>query len=126
MAYRKPHTIAMAAHVANLPGLDVLSGARYIVAEPSIVRSRQYRWERHPLDRTRRGCRRSPSACASACRLHPHRTQHTMTSAPARPAKRRNHCTVLEHALAHLNPWAGGYGWWVSILMALGQRLPWP
>ncbi len=50
VAYRKPHTIAMAAHVANLPGLDVLSGARYIVAEPSIVRSRQYRWERHPLD----------------------------------------------------------------------------
>jgi hypothetical protein len=125
VAYRKPRTIAMAAHAANLPGLDVLSGARYIVAEPSIVRNRQYRWERHPLD-------------VDPPRLPLEIAERLRKRAPAAPAptQRASLCAsptgeapplhVLDHALAHMDAWDGPYAWWVSILMALHSAYPDP
>lgn len=123
VAYRKPHTIDLAAHVANLPGLDVISGARYIVAAPSVIEGRQYRWERHPLDVdpprlpleiAERLRKRAPVAPAPSLRT-------TSASTPAGDAPPLH---VLEHALAHLDPWSFTYDTWVGILMSLHSAYP--
>lgn len=126
VAYQKPPSIDFVAHVGGMAGLDVLSGARYIVAEPSTVGGRQYRWERHPLDVDPP---RLPLEIAERLRKRPApapasttpRAPSASTTAGDAPALH-----VLEHALAHLDPWAGPYDWWVSILMSLHSAYPGP
>ena len=48
--YQKPHGLALAGKVPGVPGVDVLSGDKYIVAAPSTIDGKPYTWERDPLD----------------------------------------------------------------------------
>ncbi len=125
VAYQKPPSIDFVAHVGGMAGLDVLSGARYIVAEPSTVNGRSYRWERHPLDVDPP---RLPLEIAERLRKRPTPPPTSTTRAPSAstPAGDAPPLHVLEHALAHLDAWAGPYDWWVSILMSLHSAYPGP
>jgi hypothetical protein len=124
VAYRKPHTIDLVGKLGGMDGLDVLSGARYIVAEPSIVNGRQYRWERHPLDMDPP---RLPLEIAERLRKRaappPASTAQRAASAST-PAVDAPPLHVLEHALAHMDAWGGGYNWWLHILMGLHSAYP--
>lgn len=123
--YQKPRNLAFVAHVPGVPGLDVLTGDRYIVAAPSIVDGRRYQWERDPLDvdparipldLAERLTKRSPAA--------PQPAQDGPRAAQPAPRGNVPPFHVLEHALAHLDPWAGDYSWWLSCLMALHSAYP--
>ena len=122
VVYMKPPSMAFETHLADLPGIDVLSGGRYIVASPSVVEGKSYRWERDLLDVEPE---RLPLAVAE--RLQ----KRTPPPLPARPAASNSTPApgapalhVIEHALAHLDPWRGDYAWWLSILMALHSAYP--
>lgn len=123
--YQKPHGWPLAGKVANVPGVDVLSGDKYIVAAPSVIDGKRYTWERDPLDvdparipldLAERLTKRSPAARTDA---------HNGPTA-AQPAPRGNvpPFHVLEHALAHLDPWSFGYDTWLACLMALHSAYP--
>lgn len=117
VVYHKPR-VALVARLPNMPGLDVLSGARYIVAEPSTVNGRQYRWERHPLDIDPV---RLPMEVVDRLRKPRQRTSSTTTAKDTPPSLR-----LLEDALMHLDPWSNEYDWWVSILMGIHNADPGP
>lgn len=120
--YQKPPSMAFETHLADLPGIDVLSGGRYIVASPSVVEGKPYRWERDLLDVEPE---RLPLAVAERLQkriappLPARPAASNGTPAPGAPALH-----VIEHALAHLDPWRGDYAWWLSILMALHSAYP--
>lgn len=125
VVYRKPPSHELEAHVSDLPGIDVLSGAKYIVAAPSVVEGKLYRWERDlldveparlPLAIVERLAKRLPLVSQET---HASAGRAPSASAPAAPALH-----VVEHALAHLDPWRGDYGWWLAILMALHSAYP--
>ncbi len=108
-----------------MPGVDVLSGDRYIVAAPSTVNGKSYAWQRDPLDVDPA---RIPLELAERLRKHTPaaRTdaQNSPTAAHGGPRGNVPPLHVLEHALAHLDPWAGDYSWWLSIGMALHSAYP--
>lgn len=122
VVYMKPPSMAFETHLADLPGIDVLSGGRYIVASPSVVEGKSYRWERDLLDVEPE---RLPLAVAERLQkriappLPARPAASNGTPAPGAPALH-----VIEHALAHLDPWRGDYAWWLSILMALHSAYP--
>ena len=116
--YQKPHGLALAGKVPGVPGVDVLSGDKYIVAAPSTIDGKPYTWERDPLDvdparipldLAERLTKRSPAAPTDA--------QDGPTAAqPAQPG--RYDLQDLQAMLAKLNPWQDGYTWWLSTMMA--------
>lgn len=122
-----PINASLAGNVSGMPGLDILSGARYIVAAPSIVAGRSYRWERHPLDvepprlplhlierllRTRPAAARPTGGQTRAC-------QQDTSPAPDAPP-----LAELADALKHIPPWDGDYNWWLHLLFALHSAYP--
>ena len=122
--YQKPHGWQLAGAIPNVAGVDVLSGDRYIVAAPSVIDGKRYTWERDPLDvdparipldLAERLTKRSAAARTDAQRP---------PAAHSGPRGNVPPFHVLEHALAHLDPWAGGYDWWLSIGMALHSAYP--
>ena len=122
--YQKPRSLAFVAHVPGVPGLDVLTGDRYIVAAPSTIDGKPYTWERDPLDvdparipleLAERLTKRSPAVPTDAQRP---------TAAHSGPRGNVPPFHVLEHALAHLDPWSFGYDTWLACLMALHSAYP--
>lgn len=125
--YQKPHGWPLAGKVANVLGVDVLSGDKYIVAAPSVIDGRRYTWERDPLDvdparipldLAERLTKRSPAARTDA--------QNGPTAAHSGPRGNVPPLHVVEHALAHLDPWSFGYDTWLACLMALHSAYPGP
>ncbi len=125
--YQKPHGWPLAGKVANVPGVDVLSGDKYIVAAPSVIDGKRYQWERDPLDvdpvripleLAERLHKRSPAARTDA--------QDGPTAAHSGPRGNVPPLHVVEHALAHLDPWSFGYDTWLACLMALHSAYPGP
>ena len=122
VVYMKPPSMAFETHLADLPGIDVLSGGRYIVVAPSVVEGKSYRWERDLLDVEPE---RLPLAVAERLQkriappLPARPAASNSTPAPGAPALH-----VIEHALAHLDPWRGDYAWWLGILMSLHSAYP--
>lgn len=123
----KPVSMAFAGKVPGVPGIDVKTDGGYIVAAPSVIDGKPYRWERDPLDVDPV---RIPLKLAERLTKRPAAARTGAQDGPtaAQPAPRGNvpPFHVLEHALAHLDPWAGGYDWWLSILMALHSAYPGP
>ena len=117
--YAKPHGWQLVGAIPHVPGIDVLAAGRYIVASPSTVNGKPYRWERDPLDvdparipleLAERLAKRSPAARTDAQDgAQAHRT--------AQPGEYG--LDDLKAMLAVLDPWQGGYSdFWVPILMA--------
>lgn len=123
--YQKPHGRQLVGAIPSVPGVDVLSGDKYIVAAPSVIDGRRYTWERDPLDvdparipldLAERLTKRSPAARTDA--------QDGPTAAHSGPRGNVPPFHVLEHALAHLDPWSFGYDTWLACLMALHSAYP--
>lgn len=121
--YAKPPSMDFDAHVAGLSGLDVLTGARYIVAAPSVIDGKPYRWERDLLDFEPT---RIPLHVAERLqkRTRPAAPATASTTTPSTPRGDAPPLHVVEHALAHVDAWHGGYDWWVKMLMALHSAYP--
>ena len=120
--YERPAQIDLRSKVIDAPGLDVLTTG-YIVAAPSVIDGKVYRWERNPIDYD---LARLPLEIAEHLRkpstLSALDVQRPTTAGPAADDAPPLH--VLEHALAHLDPWAGNYAWWLDILMGLHHAYP--
>lgn len=123
LLYQKPRGRALAGKVPGVPGVDVLSGDKYIVAAPSVIDGRRYTWERDPLDvdparipldLAERLTKRSPAARTDA--------QDGPTAAHSAQHGQYDAATV-KSMLDVLDPWAGDYPWWLSILMAVHSAL---
>jgi len=121
--YQKPHGRQLVGAIPNVPGVDVLSGDRYIVAAPSVIDGKSYRWERDPLDvdparipldLAERLTKRSPAARTDA--------QDGPTAAHSAQPGQYDAATV-KAMLDVLKPWQDGYDWWLSILMAVHSAL---
>ena len=121
----KPVSMAFAGKVPGVPGIDVKTDGGYIVAAPSMIDGKPYRWERDPLDvdparipldLAERLTKRSPAARTDA--------QDGPTAAHSGPRGNVPPFHVLEHALAHLDPWSFGYDTWLACLMALHSAYP--
>lgn len=122
--YDRPAGIDLRTKVHDAPGLDVLTHG-YIVAAPSVVDGKSYRWERNPLDvdmarlpleLAERLAKRNGADPGHRAAARPTTTGKADVDAPA--------LHVLEHALAHLDPWQGDYHWWLECLMALHSAYP--
>lgn len=121
VVYKKPPTMAFEGHLASLPGVDVLTTGRYIVVAPSTVAGRPYRWERDLLDVEPA---RLPLVVAERLQKRPPVASSSSTTNASSPATDAPPFHVVEHALAHLDPWRGGYEWWLAILMSLHSAYP--
>jgi len=100
------------------PGIETKANGKYCVAPPSrLADGRCYHWdERLNLDNVQ-----VAPAPAPLCELLGERTR------PARkvqPVNATGDLATVQDALRCLDPWAGGYDWWVRILMAIHSEFP--
>ena len=115
--YQKPPSMRFDSSVPTLDGLEVKTTGTQILVEPSEVDGKQYRWERNPFDLD------IPRLALSVCerlemRKPTPRTPHEHGAGGAVDLE------LVEDALQSLDPWAGGYHWWLKILMAIHSEYP--
>ena len=106
------------------PGIETKANGKYCVAPPSRLHDgRVYRWdERFNLDTVPI----APLPLALCGLLKPRERADRPASRPAQPLAVTGDLATVRDALRHLDPWAGGYQWWVSILMAVHSNFPGP
>ncbi len=106
------------------PGIETKANGKYCVAPPSRLQDgRVYRWDE----------RLNPDTVPIAplpqalCRLlQPRDRAVRPASRPAQPVAAAGDLATARDALRYLDPWAGDYDWWVSILMAVHAQFPGP
>lgn len=105
-------------------GIETKANGKYCVAPPSRLQDgRVYRWdERLHLD----AVPIAPLPQALCRLLKPQERAERPASRPAQPVAATGDLALVQDALRHLDPWAGGYDWWVSILMAVHSKFPGP
>jgi predicted transcriptional regulator len=105
-------------------GIETKSNGKYCVAPPSRLHDgRVYRWdERLNLDTVPI----APLPGVLCSLLSPRERADRPACRPAQPLAVTGDLATVQDALRYLDPWAGGYQWWVSILMALHSNYPGP
>jgi hypothetical protein len=106
------------------PGIETKANGKYCVAPPSELRDGGvYRWdERLNLD----SVPIAPVPQALWGLLKPRERVDHPASRPAPPSATTGDLAMVQDALRWLDPWAGPYDWWVSILMAIHSEHPGP
>lgn len=119
--YRAPEGFRGRNSVSKLgPGLDVRADGGYIIAPPSGHPSGGvYTWDPSRPD---------PIPLPASLRVLLERMERAErpASRPAQPVAATGDLALVRDALRYLDPWAGGYDWWVSILMAVHSKFPGP
>ena len=115
--YQKPPSMRFDPSVPTLAGLEVKTTGAQVLVEPSEVDGIEYRWERSPFDLD------IPRLALSVC--------ERLEARKVTPRTPHEHGAVggadlelVEDALQSLDPWAGGYHWWLKILMAIHSEFP--
>lgn len=104
------------------PGIETKANGKYCVAPPSrLADGRGYRWdERLNLDTV-------PIAPLPQVLCELLKPRERAARPATRPAPRPDvtgDLATVQDALRHLDPWAGGYDWWLAILMAIHSEFP--
>ena len=106
------------------PGIETKANGKYCVAPPSRLHDgRVYRWDDR-LNLNTVAIAPLPHALCSL--LKPRERADRPASRPAQPLAVTGDLATVQDALRHIDPWAGGYQWWVSLLMALHSEYPGP
>ena len=116
--YQKPPSMRFDPSVPTLDGLEVKTTGAQILVEPSEVDGKQYRWERSPFDLD------IPRLALSVCERLEARKPTPRTPHEHGAGGGYVDLELVEDALQSLDPWAGGYHWWLKILMAIHSEYP--
>ena len=116
--YQKPPSMRFDPSVPTLDGLEVKTTGTQILVEPSEVDGKQYRWERSPFDLD------IPRLALSVCERLEARKPTPRTPHEHGAGGGYVDLELVEDALQSLDPWAGGYHWWLKILMAIHSEYP--
>ncbi len=120
----KPVSMAFAGKVPGVPGIDVKTDGGYIVAAPSMIDGKPYRWERDPLDvdpvriplKLAERLTKRPAAARTGAQDGPTAAQ------PATPGQYDK--ATIKSMLEVLDPWAGRYDdYWLPCLLAVHNAL---